>query len=134
MEVNANDFVFALVCELRRRGVIYVSPRTDQLEPAAVAAFEVLERHPELELRFLIIPNRAHGDSQVLRDALRQNWSLIGPPINEDHLRICIGSDDAEELLARQEIPREICQEMGDAFLERYQGDVPARPTAKART
>jgi hypothetical protein len=130
MHISIDEFVTALVCELRRRNVIYVSPSRDLLEPSVVAALEVLERHPELEPRFVIIPHFLHGDSSELRRALAGIRHIIGLPIGDDRLRICIGADDAEALLETQSIPRDVCEEMGDAFLERYRGEAPLTRTA----
>jgi hypothetical protein len=134
MHISINEFVTALVCELRRRKVTYLSPSRDLLEPSVVAALQVLERHPKLEPRFVIIPHFLHGDSSELRRALAGIRHIIGYPINDDRLRICIGIDDAEALLETQPIPREVCEEMGEAFLIRYRGEMPAPATATART
>lgn len=123
--VTVDDFFTALIAELAASRVTVVSLRANFDQALEEAFNELLEAGVthDLDVRFRIRTHPVHGDSPTVRDALaaavqRDLISLDNPEYQD--MRLKVTQDDAEDLLGRTTIPRDLAERMSKTFLERY--------------
>lgn len=120
--VSADEFFSALVAGLALKGIQVVGIRQG-FDTAVQKAFERLREASEeedLDIRFRVRTHRVHGDSSVVREALagavQRNLVSLDNPEYQD-MRLKIDALDAERLLMRNPLPRELVEKLTESFL-----------------
>lgn len=125
-DLTANDFVSGLLASFARKGIAAVSLRSPGFYTAALDAFgrlsQLAEKY-EIDVRFYVFLDPIYGDSPVIReavsDAVQRNLISLDNPEYQD-LRLRIGSDEANLLLAKLPGGPELYEQLAEAFLADY--------------
>ena len=116
------EFVDGILAVLALKGYKSFPVKTPEFDKRMHAAFEILmKRAPkaELDVRFRIIPDKIHGDSntayQSVRSAIKR--SLIRIDSTSQEAFIQLSRKGAEAILTRTPGGKELFLDLADAFL-----------------
>ena len=116
--VTASEFVTDLLCALALEDVRTLRLVETMEDSRFAEAFEMLREHQKelnVSLDFSLAPNRYHGDSSTLREAIyglreRGVVSINNPSFKT--VEIQVDSDDADYYLSRSSIRRDFLAEV----------------------
>jgi hypothetical protein len=126
--LSIDTFFVGLLAGIVYRGRRAVSLRGDRFDRIVAAVVDSLRAKypPEmLDLRFRVQPHNIHGYSITVRDAIaaatQTDLVSLDNPKYQD-MRFKIDRDEAEEILERTPLGKEVFLELADEFLRMYDG------------
>ena len=126
--LSIDTFFVGLLAGIVYRGRRAVSLRGDRFDRIVAAVVDSLRAKypPEtLDLRFRVQPHKTHGYSITVRDAIaaatQTDLVSLDNPKYQD-MRFKIDRDEAEEILERIPLGKEVFLELADEFLRMYDG------------
>jgi hypothetical protein len=133
--LSFDSFFTGLLAGLVCRGRRAVSIRGDRFDrTVAELAADLQKRYgDEVTIRFRVKPHYVHGYSSTVRDAIaaatQADLISLDNPEYQD-MRFKIGVEEAERLLSRLPLDKNVYLELADAFLRSYDEVKPRTPAA----
>lgn len=126
--MTAVDFLTGILAGAALRGETALDLGDTQVDQALAAAYdELLEREEveDLDIDFQIIPDRMHGDSTVVQDAITAAiQSRLAGRVNPRFQRVQITIDKSWAQTLTEELPggRQLYIDLAATFLAEYRG------------
>lgn len=124
--LSFDSFFTALLAGIASRGRRTISIRGDHFDQLiARVAEDLRNRYPadELDLRFQVQPHYIHGYSETVRDgiaaATQADLISLDNPEYQD-IRFKIDRDEADDILERMPLERDVFLSLADEFLKGY--------------